>query len=95
MDFIQKGILFLQPNFSKLIMRCDVISSAICLLNQPQYLVVYDRYEKSCKRNYTVILKDLSNEAIITMENFSLHKHIKDGYYTVAIHNDHQRLSQI
>ena len=49
MDFIQKGFLFLQPNFSKLIMRCDVISSAICILNQPQYLVDYDRYEKNVK----------------------------------------------
>ena len=50
MDFIQKGFLFLQPNFSKLIMRCDVISSTICILNQPQYLVDYDdRYEKTVK----------------------------------------------
>ena len=69
-------------------MRCDVISSAICILNQPQYLVDYDGYEKNCKRNYTVILKDLSNEAIITMANFSLQRinlHIHLIFYSAAI----------
>ena len=73
--------------FDNSLCGCDVISSAICVLNQPQCLVDYDRYEKNRKRNYTVILKDLSSEAIITMANFSLHKHFNiNGYLYTYMH---------
>ena len=59
-------------------MRCDVTSYEICISNQPQYLVAdYDRYEKTVKGVIWSSEKIFSNETIITIENFSCHKHFK------------------
>ena len=64
-------------------------------INQPPYPIDYDRYEKNCKRCYTVILKVLSNETIIAIANFSFYRHFKLSNRAFEYHDIHCRFVTI
>ena len=66
-------------------MQCDVSSCVICMSNEPQYLVDYNRYKNEEGAILSCMLKVLSNETMITIANFYLfHKHFKMDICTAS-----------
>ena len=66
-----------------LLWQCDmtvavVYRCVICVSNQPKYLVVYDRYEKTVKGVLLSFLKFFPIKTIIRTGNFLFHEHFKD-----------------